>query len=94
MMSGIIVASFSDGCYARYRHGQTPLDSRYGYAFNPYSSADAPWYYFTKERVTLETEGIKEKKIPFFICNSKAVFTDKYLIIILRISLYIPSERA
>ena len=35
-------ARFSDGCYARYRHGQTPLDSRYGYAFNPCSSADAP----------------------------------------------------
>ena len=38
-------------------------------------------YYFTKERVTLETEGIKEKKIPFSL-QLKAVFTDKYLIII------------
>lgn len=38
-------------------------------------------YYFTKERVTLETEGSKEKKVPFSL-QLKAVFTDKYLLII------------
>ena len=39
-------------------------------------------YYFTKERVTEETANIEEKKIPFLL-QLKAIFTDKYMLLIL-----------
>ena len=39
-------------------------------------------YYFTKERVTEETQGEEDKKIPFKT-QLKIVFTDKYLLIVL-----------
>lgn len=39
-------------------------------------------YYFTKERVTLESQGQKEKKIPFRL-QLKAVFSDKYMWLLL-----------
>lgn len=39
-------------------------------------------YYFTKERVTMENNGQEEKKIPFSL-QLKAVFTDKYMLILL-----------
>lgn len=37
-------------------------------------------YYYTKERVTLENSNTTEKKIPLR-CQLKAIFTDKYLIL-------------
>ena len=39
-------------------------------------------YYFTKERVTEESVGETEKKIPF-LSQVKAVFTDKYMLLLL-----------
>ena len=39
-------------------------------------------YYFTKERVTAETNGKEEKKVPF-ILQLKAIFTDKYMLLLL-----------
>ena len=39
-------------------------------------------YYFTKERVTAETNGKEEKKIPF-VLQLKAIFTDKYMLLLL-----------
>ena len=39
-------------------------------------------YYFTKERVTLETVGTQEKKIPFAL-QIKAILTDKYMLLLL-----------
>lgn len=38
-------------------------------------------YYFTKERVTEETAGQEEKKIPF-LTQLKIIFTDKYMLLI------------
>ena len=38
-------------------------------------------YYFTKERVTEETAGQEEKKIPF-LTQHKIIFTDKYMLLI------------
>ena len=38
-------------------------------------------YYFTKERITLETDETEEKKIPLRL-QLKAIFTNKYMIII------------
>ena len=39
-------------------------------------------YYFTKERVTAESSGQEEKKIPFAL-QLKAIFTDKYMLLLL-----------
>lgn len=39
-------------------------------------------YYFTKERVTAESNGQEEKKIPFTL-QLKAIFTDKYMLLLL-----------
>ena len=39
-------------------------------------------YYFTKERVTGESSGQEEKKIPFAL-QLKAIFTDKYMLLLL-----------
>lgn len=39
-------------------------------------------YYFTKERVTAESNGQEERKIPF-ILQLKAIFTDKYMLLLL-----------
>lgn len=39
-------------------------------------------YYFTKERVTAETNGREEKKVPF-VLQLKAIFTDKYMLLLL-----------
>ena len=39
-------------------------------------------YYFTKERVTAESNGKEEKKIPFTL-QLKAIFTDKYMLLLL-----------
>ncbi len=39
-------------------------------------------YYFTKERVTAETNGKEEKKVPF-VLQLKAIFTDKYMLLLL-----------
>lgn len=39
-------------------------------------------YYFTKERVTAESNGQEEKKTPF-ILQLKAIFTDKYMLLLL-----------
>lgn len=39
-------------------------------------------YYFTKERVTAELNGKEEKKIPFTL-QLKAIFTDKYMLLLL-----------
>ena len=39
-------------------------------------------YYFTKERVTAESNGQAEKKIPFTL-QLKAIFTDKYMLLLL-----------
>ena len=39
-------------------------------------------YYFTKERVTAESNGREEKKIPFTL-QLKAIFTDKFMLLIL-----------
>lgn len=39
-------------------------------------------YYYTKERVTAESNGIEEKKVPF-ILQLKAIFTDKYMLLLL-----------
>ena len=39
-------------------------------------------YYFTKERVTLEGGGTEQKKIPYRL-QLKALFTDKYILILL-----------
>lgn len=39
-------------------------------------------YYFTKERVTAESEGQEEQKIPFTL-QLKAIFTDKYMLLLL-----------
>lgn len=39
-------------------------------------------YYFTKERLTQETEGQEKKKIPFRL-QLKAVFSDKFILILL-----------
>ena len=39
-------------------------------------------YYFTKERVTLESAGEAEKKVPF-LSQIKAVLTDKYMLLLL-----------
>lgn len=39
-------------------------------------------YYFTKERVTAESNGQEEQKIPF-ILQLKAIFTDKYMLLLL-----------
>lgn len=39
-------------------------------------------YYFTKERVTAESSGEEEKKIPFAL-QLKAIFTDKYMLLLL-----------
>lgn len=38
-------------------------------------------YYFTKERVTLENQDIEETSVPF-VKQLKAIFTDKYMLII------------
>ena len=38
-------------------------------------------YYFTKERVTEESVGVEEKKVPF-LTQLKIVFTDKYTLIV------------
>ena len=39
-------------------------------------------YYFTKERVTAESNGQEEKKTPFTL-QLKAIFTDKYMLLLL-----------
>lgn len=39
-------------------------------------------YYFTKERVTAESNGQEEKKVPFTM-QLKAIFTDKYMLLLL-----------
>ena len=39
-------------------------------------------YYFTKERITEEKSDVEEKKIPFKL-QLKAIFTDKYLILLI-----------
>lgn len=39
-------------------------------------------YYFTKERVTAESDGSEERKIPFTL-QLKAIFTDKYMLLLL-----------
>ena len=39
-------------------------------------------YYFTKERVTEETEGTEEKNVPF-LTQLKVVFSDKYFLIVI-----------
>lgn len=39
-------------------------------------------YYFTKERVTLESNGQKEKSVPFKL-QLKAIFSDKYMMLLL-----------
>lgn len=39
-------------------------------------------YYFTKERVTEETEGTEEKNVPF-LTQLKIVFSDKYFLIVI-----------
>ena len=39
-------------------------------------------YYFTKERITEEKTGIEEKKVPFRM-QLKAIFTDKYILLLL-----------
>lgn len=39
-------------------------------------------YYFTKERITEESEGLVEKKVPYFT-QLKALFSDKYYIFII-----------
>lgn len=39
-------------------------------------------YYFTKERVTAESDGQEEQKIPFAL-QLKAIFTDKYMLLLL-----------
>ena len=39
-------------------------------------------YYFTKERVTLEGGMLKERKVPYTL-QLKAIFTDKYILILL-----------
>lgn len=39
-------------------------------------------YYFTKERITEEKSGEEEKKIPFKL-QLKAIFTDKYLVLLI-----------
>ena len=39
-------------------------------------------YYFTKERVTAESSGQEEKKLPFTL-QLKAIFTDKYMLLLL-----------
>ena len=39
-------------------------------------------YYFTKERVTLESAGEEERKVPF-LSQIKAVLTDKYMLLLL-----------
>ncbi len=39
-------------------------------------------YYFTKERVTAESNGQDEKKIPFTL-QLKSIFTDKYMLLLL-----------
>lgn len=39
-------------------------------------------YYFTKERVTAESDGQEEQKIPFAL-QLKAIFTDKYMMLLL-----------
>lgn len=39
-------------------------------------------YYFTKERVTEETEGTEEKNLPF-LTQLKVVFSDKYFLIVI-----------
>ena len=39
-------------------------------------------YYFTKERVTAESNGQKEKQVPFTL-QLKAIFTDKYMLLLL-----------
>ncbi len=39
-------------------------------------------YYFTKERVTAESNGQEEKKLPFTL-QLKAIFTDKYMLLLL-----------
>lgn len=39
-------------------------------------------YYYTKERVTAETSNQEEKKVPF-ILQLKAIFTDKYMLLLL-----------
>ena len=38
-------------------------------------------YYFTKERVTLETHGVQEESVPF-LKQVKTIFSDKYIILI------------
>lgn len=39
-------------------------------------------YYFTKERITEEKTGIEERKVPFRM-QLKAIFTDKYILLLL-----------
>ena len=39
-------------------------------------------YYYTKERVTLEGGGVKQREVPYAL-QLKAIFTDKYILILL-----------
>ncbi len=39
-------------------------------------------YYYTKERVTLEGGGVKQREVPYSL-QLKAIFTDKYILILL-----------